>query len=90
MENFKLRSGGEVEPSDIPKLTKTWIPTGAELKVIRRSLGLTQADMERRTGIKASTIGKWEQERSHPRSNDLRLILAVYRIEATAEDVDGD
>lgn len=75
----------EADEPTMPNVAKMWIPTGGELRVIRDALGLTRKEVQEKTGIKPRTLGNWEAEDTYPRANDLRRLLALYRVEARDE-----
>lgn len=52
---------------------------GERLKRARESLGLTQEDVERATGIGKSSLSEFESEKREPRLAQLRLLAECYR-----------
>ncbi|MEL7462512.1 MAG: helix-turn-helix domain-containing protein [Pseudomonadota bacterium] len=53
---------------------------GDRLAVARDGIGLTQAQLAKRLGVRKSTIEKWEEDRSEPRSNRLQMLAGVLNV----------
>lgn len=52
------------------------------LRAARVNAGLTQAEVERRTGFARSTIISWERARTSPRAKDLATLCQLYGVSA--------
>lgn len=46
----------------------------------REALGLSQAELARRLGIKAKTLRDWENDVSEPRANKLQMLSGVLAV----------
>jgi transcriptional regulator with XRE-family HTH domain len=53
---------------------------GDRLAAARDNAKMTQAQMVRRLGIKASTLKAWEQDLSEPRANHLSIMAGVLNV----------
>jgi transcriptional regulator with XRE-family HTH domain len=53
---------------------------GDRLAAARDNAKMTQAQMARRLGIKASTLKAWEQDLSEPRANHLSIMAGVLNV----------
>lgn len=53
---------------------------GDRLAAAREYAQMTQAQMARRLGIKASTLRAWEQDLSEPRANHLSIMAGVLNV----------
>lgn len=53
---------------------------GDRLAAARERENMTQAQMARRLGIKASTLRKWEEDLSEPRANHLSIMAGVLNV----------
>jgi transcriptional regulator with XRE-family HTH domain len=53
---------------------------GDRLAAARDNAQMTQAQMARRLGIKASTLRSWEQDTSEPRANHLSIMAGVLNV----------
>jgi len=53
---------------------------GDRLAAARENAKMTQAQMARRLGIKASTLKAWEQDLSEPRANHLSIMAGVLNV----------
>jgi len=53
---------------------------GDRLAAAREQADMTQAQMARRLGIKASTLRGWEQDISEPRANRLSMIAGLLGV----------
>lgn len=53
---------------------------GDRMAAAREQAGLTQAQLARRLGIKASTLRNWEQDLSEPRANRLSMIAGILNV----------
>jgi transcriptional regulator with XRE-family HTH domain len=61
------------------------MPTPAELKQARKTLGLTQAALAERLGVSANTVARWERGNLEPGYPEmLRLAIASLLREADA------
>lgn len=50
------------------------------LKAARVNAGLTQAEVEKRTGYARSTLTRWEGGKCYPRIDDLKVLCELYEI----------
>lgn len=46
----------------------------------REALGLGQAELARRLGVRRRTIAAWEDDRSEPRANRLQMLAGVLNV----------
>jgi transcriptional regulator with XRE-family HTH domain len=53
---------------------------GDRVAAAREALGLTQAQLARRLGVKAQTIDAWEADRSEPRANRLQMLAGLLNV----------
>lgn len=53
---------------------------GDRLSAAREQLGLSQADLARRLGVKLKTVEAWEDDRTEPRANRLQLLAGVLNV----------
>lgn len=53
---------------------------GDRLAAARESENMTQAQMARRLGIRASTLRGWEEDLSEPRANHLSMMAGVLNV----------
>lgn len=53
---------------------------GDRLEAARDALGMSQAHLARRLGVKESTIAKWEEDRSEPRANRLQILSGILNV----------
>mgnify|MGYP006304906299 CR=1 FL=1 len=53
---------------------------GDRVAAAREALGLTQAQLARRLGVKASTVASWENDRSEPRANRLQMLAGIMGV----------
>lgn len=53
---------------------------GDRMAAARERLGLTQAQLAQRLGVKAQTIAAWEQDRSEPRANRLQMLAGMLNV----------
>lgn len=53
---------------------------GDRLAAARDHAGMTQAQLARRIGVKASTLRNWEQDLSEPRANRLSMLAGVLNV----------
>ncbi len=76
---------------------------GDRLVLAREAVGLTQAQLAGRIGIKVQTLRNWEEDRSEPRANKLQMIAGMLNVSmgwlmsglgeapaASASDADGE
>lgn len=50
---------------------------GDRLGFAREAMGLTQADLALRMGVKPQTLRDWEEDRAEPRANRLQMLAAT-------------
>lgn len=53
---------------------------GDRLHAAREALGLSQAQLARRLGIKTQTLQSWEEDRSEPRANKLQMVAGLLNV----------
>ncbi len=53
---------------------------GDRLVGAREAMGMSQADLARRLGVKLKTVGAWEQDLSEPRANKLQMLAGVLNV----------
>lgn len=53
---------------------------GDRLALAREGLGLQQADLAQRIGVRVKTVRDWEQDRSEPRSNRLQMLAGILNV----------
>jgi len=62
------------------------IPTPDELALLRDKAGLSKTEAAKRVGVNRHTIRRWETGRGSPDTDNLRELLAVYRVEIGAKE----
>lgn len=53
---------------------------GDRLTGARDALGMTQAQLARRIGVRQSTLRKWEDDISEPRANQLQMLSGILNV----------
>ena len=53
---------------------------GDRLSAAREALGLDQADLARKIGVKLKTLQSWEDDLSEPRANRLSMLAGVLNV----------
>lgn len=53
---------------------------GDRLAAARERSGMTQKDLAKRLGIKASTLVSWEQDLAEPRANRLSMMAGILNV----------
>lgn len=53
---------------------------GDRLTAAREALGLSQADLARRLGVKHKTLSAWEDDLTEPRANRLSMLAGVLNV----------
>ncbi len=53
---------------------------GDRVAAARRAMGLTQAQLSQKLGIKLKTLHAWEEDVSEPRANKLQMLAGVLNI----------
>ncbi|WP_136634649.1 helix-turn-helix domain-containing protein [Pseudooceanicola onchidii] len=53
---------------------------GDRLAAARDAAGMSQADLARRLGVKASTLRGWEEDQSEPRANRLSMLSGLLGV----------
>jgi len=66
-------------------MTETWFDDdaatfGDRMATARERLGLSQAQLAQRIGVKAQTIAAWEQDRAEPRANRLQMLAGMLNV----------
>jgi transcriptional regulator with XRE-family HTH domain len=72
-----------VEPSE--PLAGDWFDPdvttfGDRLAGAREGVGMTQAALARRLGIKVATLRSWEEDRSEPRANRIQMLSGLLNV----------
>jgi transcriptional regulator with XRE-family HTH domain len=53
---------------------------GDRVAAAREALGVAQAELARRLGVKPQTVAAWEADRSEPRANKLQMLAGVLGV----------
>ena len=53
---------------------------GDRLAGAREAVGLTQADLARRIGVKIKTLRGWEEDLNEPRANKLQMLSGILNV----------
>jgi len=53
---------------------------GDRLVGARETLGLGQADLARKLGVKTKTVRAWEEDLSEPRANKLQIVAGILNV----------
>lgn len=53
---------------------------GDRLVHAREAMGLAQASLAHRMGIKLQTLANWEEDRSEPRANRLQMLAGILNV----------
>jgi transcriptional regulator with XRE-family HTH domain len=53
---------------------------GDRVSGAREAVGMTQADLARRLGVKLTTVQAWEDDRADPRANKLQMMAGVLGV----------
>ncbi|ALG89492.1 MULTISPECIES: helix-turn-helix domain-containing protein [Actibacterium] len=53
---------------------------GDRMAGAREALGLTQAELARRMGVKLKTVRAWEEDLNEPRANKLQMLAGVLNV----------
>ena len=53
---------------------------GDRLAAARERAGLTQAELSRRLGVRATSLRAWEDDRSEPRANQLSTLAGLLNV----------
>ena len=53
---------------------------GDRLTAAREATGMTRESLAKRLGVKASTLGKWEEDLSEPRANRLSTVAGLLNV----------
>lgn len=66
-------------------MTEAWFDEtaatfGDRMTAARERLGLSQAQLAQRLGVKAQTIASWEQDRAEPRANRLQMLAGMLNV----------
>jgi transcriptional regulator with XRE-family HTH domain len=68
-------------PSDDAELIEDYTDAtstfGDRLGHAREAMGLTQAELARRIGVRVQTLRNWEEDRAEPRANRLQLLAGM-------------
>jgi transcriptional regulator with XRE-family HTH domain len=63
--------------SDYSDETSTF---GDRLLLAREAIGLTQAQLATRIGVKVQTLRNWEEDRSEPRANKFQILAGMLNV----------
>lgn len=55
------------------------IPTGDEIRTLRKQIGMTQVELSKRSGISQSMIARVESDSVNPRASTVRILLGVLQ-----------
>lgn len=55
------------------------IPTGDEIRTLRKQIGMTQVELSKRSGISQSMIARVESDSVNPRASTVRILLDVLQ-----------
>lgn len=69
--------GEQMDESYFANETATF---GDRVAAAREALGLSQAQLARRLGVKTQTIDAWEADRSEPRANRLQMLAGLLNV----------
>jgi len=53
---------------------------GDRIVAARQAMGLSEAQLARRMGIKAQTLRNWEDDRAEPRANKLQMLAGMLNV----------
>ena len=53
---------------------------GDRVAAAREALGMTDAELARRLGIKLKTVQSWEQDLTEPRANKLQMLAGILNV----------
>jgi transcriptional regulator with XRE-family HTH domain len=53
---------------------------GSRVRLVRRALGLTQAQLAARIGVAEATVRSWETDRAHPQPRWLRRLAKALGV----------
>lgn len=53
---------------------------GDRIVSAREALGLSEAQLARRLGVKTATVANWEADRAEPRANKLQMMAGVLNV----------
>ncbi|WP_233416913.1 helix-turn-helix domain-containing protein [Halovulum marinum] len=53
---------------------------GDRIVAAREMMGMNQAQLARRLGIKTQTLQNWEEDRAEPRANKLQMLAGVLNV----------
>ena len=53
---------------------------GDRVAAAREHVGLSQAQLARRLGVKAQTVANWEADRAEPRANKLQMLAGLLNV----------
>ncbi len=72
-------------PQTLPERDQGWFSQetatlGDRLAGAREGLGMSQADLARRLGVKLKTLQNWEDDISEPRANKLQMVSGVLNV----------
>jgi transcriptional regulator with XRE-family HTH domain len=73
----EAQDGDEIAQLDYTDETATF---GDRLALAREAIGLDQAQLAQRMGIKRQTLQDWEEDRAEPRANRLQLLAGMLNV----------
>lgn len=53
---------------------------GDRIAAARQAMGLSEAQLARRMGVKAQTLRNWENDRAEPRANKLQMLAGMLNV----------
>jgi HTH-type transcriptional regulator, cell division transcriptional repressor len=74
---MEAEAEGPVIQADYSDETSTF---GDRLVLAREALGLDQAQLAHRIGVKLQTLRNWEEDRSEPRANRLQMLAGMLNV----------
>lgn len=69
----------------VTPLLQEKVPSGAEIRRHRLTLGLTQAEFANEVGVETSSISHWERGKTKPNAISLQLLLRFMDLEKNGE-----
>lgn len=70
----------ELDDADATDYTDDAATFGDRIAAARDAMGMEQAQLARRLGIKIQTLQNWEDDRSEPRANKLQMLAGVLNV----------
>lgn len=67
-------------PEDQDWYSEATATFGDRLAGAREAMGLTQAQLAKRLGVKAKTLRDWEEDLSEPRANRIQMLSGILNV----------